>query len=324
MKFGIIGTGTITTKFIDAASYANCELSALFSRTEKGVAFAEKYKIGKSYSNFDEFVKADFQAVYIASPNYAHCQQAILLMQAGKHILCEKPVASNCAEFAKMLQVASENNVILLEASKHLFTPGFASIQAKLADLGEIRRVLFQFNQYSSRYDNFKDGIIENAFKLELSNGALLDIGVYCVQLLVALFGVPKNIQSSCIKLHNGIDGQGTILATYETLIAELSYSKITQAVTPSVIQGESKSLTIPAVSQLTEFSVHSANQAAQTVIADKHPNNMYYEIAEFIKIISNKDINIAKKYNNISMESLKIMDEVRKQQNIVFPADEK
>ncbi|MCL2016527.1 MAG: Gfo/Idh/MocA family oxidoreductase [Defluviitaleaceae bacterium] len=322
MKFGIIGTGNITTRFIDAANYADCELVALYSRTEEsGAPFAKNYNIAKVYTNFSEFAAADFTAVYIASPNYIHCEQAILLMQAGKHVLCEKPIASNAAEFAKMLQVAAASNVVLLEASKHLFTPGFTMIAEQLKNLGEIRRVLFQFNQYSSRYDSFKDGIIENAFKLELSNGALLDIGVYCVQLLVALFGVPKNIQSSCIKLHNGIDGQGLILATYDTMLAELSYSKITQAVTPSVIQGERQSLTIPAISQLTEFSLHSADQPPQKIIADTHKNNMYYEVAHFIKVIQDKS-QTCQKYNEISMQSLQIMDEVRKQQGVVFPAD--
>ena len=85
-----------------------------------------------------------------------------------------------------------------------------------LQKLGKIRRVTFQMCQYSSRYDKFKNGIIENAFRPELSNGSLMDIGVYCVHPMVKILGKPDRVMASCVKLHNGVDGMGTILASYD------------------------------------------------------------------------------------------------------------
>lgn len=91
-----------------------------------------------------------------------------------------------------MIQAAKENQVVFMEAMKSVHTPGFKAMKEHLPKLGTVRRATIQYCQYSSRYDKFKNGIIENAFKPELSNGAIMDIGVYCVHFLAALFGMPE------------------------------------------------------------------------------------------------------------------------------------
>ena len=87
------------------------------------------------------------EAVYVASPNYAHCAQSIAMMRAGKHVLCEKPMASNAREVEEMLACAREMGVVLLEAMKPIFEPSFAALRDALPALGTLRRASLSYCQ---------------------------------------------------------------------------------------------------------------------------------------------------------------------------------
>ena len=248
INFGVIGTNVITERFLEAGKDAEgfC-LRGVYSRSrEKAVDFARKHGADLAFDSLEDMASCkEIDAVYVASPNSLHASQSIQMLKGGKHVLCEKPIASNQREFEEMKKVALEKRRILLEAMRSVYSPGFQAIRENLHKLGKIRRVSFQYCQYSRRYDNFKKGIIENAFNPALSNGALMDIGVYCVHPLVSLFGKPEKVISSSLKLSNGIDGAGTILTEYPDFQGELLYSKITDSRVPSQIQGEEGSLVI-------------------------------------------------------------------------------
>ena len=248
INFGVIGTNVITERFLEAGKDAEgfC-LRGVYSRSrEKAVDFARKHGADLAFDSLEDMDSCkEIDAVYVASPNSLHASQSIQMLKGGKHVLCEKPIASNQREFEEMKKVALENRRVLLEAMRSVYSPGFQAIRENLHKLGKIRRVSFQYCQYSRRYDNFKKGIIENAFNPALSNGALMDIGVYCVHPLVSLFGKPEKVISSSLKLSNGIDGAGTILTEYPDFQGELLYSKITDSRVPSQIQGEEGSMVI-------------------------------------------------------------------------------
>ena len=112
IRFGIIGTNWITERFLDAAKdIEDFTLTAVYSRTEeKAKTFAGKYNATQTFTNIEEMVKSDvIDAVYIASPNSLHAEQAILSMNHGKHVICEKPLASNKKEVESMMQAAQKN-----------------------------------------------------------------------------------------------------------------------------------------------------------------------------------------------------------------------
>ena len=191
IRFAVIGTNTITDKFLQAASaLPDFKLCAVYSRTlARAQEYAQKNNVSLVFDSLEALADSDqIDAVYIASPNFCHAAQSILMMQHHKHVLCEKPIASNASEFQQMYDTAIKNQVILLEAMRSVFSPGFAAIRSLLPVLGTIRQVDFSFCKYSSRYDHFKEGIIENAFHPALSNAALMDIGVYCVHVWHAGF----------------------------------------------------------------------------------------------------------------------------------------
>lgn len=324
VRFGIIGTGKIADKFYQANRFGReFELTAVYSRSmDKAREFGFRKGNLAYYDDLEAFARSDaFDAVYIASPNCCHHDQAIAMMRAGKHVLCEKPMASNYEEAAEMFRVAQEEGVILLEAMRSIYTPGFLKMTEYMESLGTIRRATIQYCQYSSRYDNFKRGIIENAFKPELSNGALMDIGVYTVACMIRLFGAPKSVKAMGVKLSNGVDGEGTILMEYEDMIGEAIYSKITDSAMPSQIQGEDGSMLIKEIENVKDLRI-SRKKVDQSIHFEQSDNTLNHETNAFIKMI--KTGTGWEEGKAITLETMKVLDEARRQMDIVFPADQK
>ena len=136
IRFGVVGTGWITEEFIRAASLnRNFVLTAVYSRTKaRACEFARKYSVEQVFTNLDEMAKsAVIDAVYIASPNSCHAEQAILFMNHQKHVLCEKPIASNSEELLAMIAASRSNQVALMEALKTTFLPNFQAIRENLS-----------------------------------------------------------------------------------------------------------------------------------------------------------------------------------------------
>ena len=324
IRFGMIGTGKIAEKFWQANRYGkDFELTAVYSRTlERARQFGFQKGQLQYFDDLEAFANSDcIDAVYVASPNCCHYEQVMTLLKAGKHVLCEKPMASNLEQAQEMFAEAEKQNLILLEGMRSIYAPSFQKMIPYMETLGTIRRATLQYCQYSSRYDNYKRGIVENAFKPELSNGALMDIGVYVVSCMIRLFGAPKSIQASGVKLHNGVDGAGTILMEYPDMIGEAIYSKITDSAMPSQIQGEDASMLIQEIENVKDLRIVRKG-VVQSIHFEQSDNILNYETQEFIKMI--KTGMGWEKSKEITLETMKVLDEARKQLHIVFPADKK
>ena len=306
MKFATIGTSGITEEFLQAVkSVRGAKLVATYSRDlEKAKALAKSYGAKKAYDDVDELVAdEEVEAVYIASPIALHAMQAIKMMMHGKHVLCEKSLASNLAEAEAMFRAAEDNNVILMEAMRPIHDPGYALIKKNLKKLGRIRKIYLNFSEYSRRYNAFKEGEITSVFAREMSGGALMDVGVYCVESLIGLFGMPEKITSAMIPLKTGVDGAGKIIATYPGAIAEMDYSKITTSDNCCTIEGEYND------GRHEEFE------------REECENNMVYEIKDFINMVK-KGENM-EHYRAVSLNTMRMLDGVRMQNNMRFPADQ-
>ena len=324
IRFGMIGTGKIAEKFWQANRYGkDFELTAVYSRTlERARQFGFQKGQLQYFDDLEAFANSDcIDAVYVASPNCCHYEQVMTLLKAGKHVLCEKPMASNLEQAQEMFAEAEKQNLILLEGMRSIYAPSFQKMIPYMETLGTIRRATLQYCQYSSRYDNYKRGIVENAFKPELSNGALMDIGVYVVSCMIRLFGAPKSIKASGVKLHNGVDGAGTILMEYPDMIGEAIYSKITDSAMPSQIQGEGASMLIQEIENVKDLRIVRKG-VVQSIHFEQSDNILNYETQEFIKMI--KTGMGWEKSKEITLETMKVLDEARKQLHIVFPADKK
>lgn len=320
VTFAVIGTNFITERFLSAAR--QCEefqLGLVYSRSmERAVAFAQKWGAPKTCDSFEQlYVDKEIQAVYLASPNRLHASQAISLMRAGKHVLCEKPMATSSEELEQMLAVAKANGVVLLEAMRTAFAPSMEVIRQNSYKLGAIRRAVLSYCQYSTRYDKYKEGIIENAFDPTLCNGALMDIGVYCVHAMVILFGEPQKINASGYFLKNSIDAYGTVLAEYDGMSVQLLYSKVNNSFTQNEIQGEKGCLLFEPLSIPRQMKIRYNNGEEEILDVEFFEQDMYYELSHFIQCIENgQDY---EKWNNDSRTAMRVMDEVRRLIGIDF-----
>ncbi|MDN4072097.1 Gfo/Idh/MocA family protein [Fictibacillus terranigra] len=327
IRFGIIGTNWITDSFLKAAGdLEDFKLAAVYSRTEeKGREFADKYGVQTVFTDVEEMAKSEaVDAVYIASPNSFHSKQAIMLMNHGKHVLCEKPLASNAGEVKDMIAAAKENKVVMMEALKSTMLPGFKAIQESLPRIETIRRYVGNYCQYSSRYDAYKEGNILNAFKPEFSNGALMDLGTYCIYPLVVLFGKPLTVKASGIMLESGVDGEGSVLLTYESMEAVITYSKITDSFLPSEIQGEKGSIVIDRIHTPEKVEIRLRGGSTEEVSRTADHEPMYYEAKEFISLIQQGKLESDINSHSNSLTVMEIMDEIRSQIGVVYPNDSK
>ena len=181
--WGVAGCGNYTENaFLPTFQLLKkSRLAVVYSKSnERAKYIANKFGIPEYFSNYDSFLNNDFQALYIGSSNNDHYEQVIKAARAGKHILCEKPLALNSKQAEQMVKVCKENNVYLSVNYVHRFHP--LAVKAKeLIDkhmIGKIVSVSASFNADLPPGDNFR-------FKKSLSGGgALRDIGTHMVDLL--------------------------------------------------------------------------------------------------------------------------------------------
>ena len=334
IRFGVIGTNNISDWVIAGGRQdERFELVAVCSRAqERADEFAAKHNIPHTFTSLEEMAKSPLiDAVYIATPNYVHAEQSILCMNHGKHVLCEKPFASNAREVKQMIEAARRNQVTLMEAMISTLNPNFLIAKDKLKDLGTIRRYFASYCQYSSRYDKFKEGIILNAFKPELSNGAVMDIGIYTIYPMVALFGKPQKIEAQGIVLHTGADGQGAVNFQYDGMNATVLYSKIANSALPTEIEGEAGNLLLDKIHITKQVDFIPRQVTAQGKEQENHCQSIgvpldkseyYYEMAEFMNLIEQgKQESILNSWEN-SLTTIEIIDEIRRQLGVHYPAD--
>lgn len=183
IRFAVIGTNWITRQFVDAAhETGKYKLTAVYSRSlEQAQSFANDYLVEHLFTSLDAMAQSDaIDAVYIASPNSLHFPQTELFLRHKKHVICEKPLASNLAEVDAAIACARENQVVLFEAFKTACLPNFLLLQQSLPKVGNIRKAFINYCQYSSRYQRYLNGENPNTFNPAFSNGSIMDIGFYC------------------------------------------------------------------------------------------------------------------------------------------------
>ena len=232
IRWGIIGLGKIANKFAtDLASIEHVELVAVASRNiQNANNFAEKYNAKKAYSSYEELAKdTNVDAVYIATPHSFHKEHAILCLQNKKAVLCEKPFAMNLSEVTEMIQVAKENNVLLMEALWSFFLPHFTYVLdlVKSEKFGKLKSLEADFGFHTPYNTDSR------LFKKELGGGSLLDIGIYPIFAALATLGEPDAIDASATFFENGADASCDMVFQYKNAKATLKSTLLKE--TPSI-----------------------------------------------------------------------------------------
>lgn len=189
MRFGIVGCANIATGAVIPGILAS-EKGMVAAVASRGIAKAEetaaRFHIPQAYGSYEELLAdPDIDAVYIPLPNHLHREWTIRAAEAGKHVLCEKPLALNAEEAQEMVDACARNGVHLAEAFMYRHHPRYARIAEIIAsgEIGELRLIRGGFTFCSPT----NDGNVR--FKRELGGGSLYDVGCYPISAARLLFG---------------------------------------------------------------------------------------------------------------------------------------
>ncbi|MCO4467996.1 NAD-dependent oxidoreductase [Streptococcus infantarius subsp. infantarius] len=314
MKLAILGTGKIVEEVLPVLKEINgIELSAILSTPrsiEKAEKLAELYAISQASSDYDSILaNPDVDTVYVALPNHLHYDYAKKALLAGKHVICEKPFTLTLAEFEDLAKIAEQKNRILLEAITNQYLGNFASIKANLAKLGDIKIVECNYSQYSSRYDAFKRGEIAPAFDPAKGGGALRDLNIYNIHLVVGLFGKPERVQYLA-NMERGVDTSGILIMDYGNFKAACIGAKDCSADIKSTIQGNKGSIAVLGpTNSMPELSL-SLNGQSMTMINENTLNHrMHDEFVAFQAIIEQEDMTATKLALEHSRAVMEVLD---------------
>ncbi len=326
INFGTVGTGWITSSFIEAAQLSHeFTLTAVYSRNEENAKIlADTYGASMIFTDLEEMAISDvIEAVYIASPNSLHFEQAITFLKNKKHVICEKPIFSNTKELLAAYQAAEENGVYLFEAIRNLHTPNFKILKENLHLAGKVRSAILPYIQYSSRYDLFLQGEVPNIFNAKFSGGALVDLGVYPLYLAVGLFGAPKKSTYHPVVLHSGIDGSGTLVLEYDEFICTILCSKVSHSAIVCEIHGEMGTFVMEDAAPISQIEfVDSHSKESRLLSVAQEEKDMVYECREIAAILKTADQNRYEELKELSKIVLGITEKARKQNNIVFDSE--
>ncbi len=316
MKFAVIGAFWLSENFIKAIKMTSgAEYYAQYSRDiEKARDFAEKNGGAKCYDDLCAMSRdREIDAVYIASPNMTHYAYSKLFIEAGKHVLCEKPICINTDEFGELCALADKKGVIYAEAMMNYHLPQLQKIKEKLPEAGDVVSARLDFSQRSSKLERVKKGERVSTFDKESCGGALLDLGVYPIYLSVSLFGYPGKISAHARFYESGVDITDTVVLSYADFDAVLTFSKLAESAIRSEIICRDGTFKIGQCAQMrnTEF-VDILGNSYPLCDAMLPEECMSFELSDFISYIDKKgDYLEARK---TAREVISITCEIRRQ----------
>jgi predicted dehydrogenase len=213
-RWGIVGPGGIASRFAEDMPLATGgELGAVASRSmDRANAFADKFGIPSRYA--DPLALAadpDITVVYVATPHSRHAADTIRLLEAGKHVLCEKPFALNAGQVRRMIDAARANDRFLMEAMWSRFLPAYRTLVSTV-EAGTIGEPLLVESDFGFRVPVMPD---HRLFDPRLGGGALLDIGVYPLQLCSLVLGTPDEVVAGATVGSTGVDEQVAAILRY-------------------------------------------------------------------------------------------------------------
>ena len=328
MKVATIGTGFIVDWFLTAVQESSgISCVAMYSRKKDSAKpLADKYGIDKIYTDLDEMLQdEDINFVYVASPNSLHFKHSLKALQAGKHVICEKPFTSTVDEFDILVDTAKEHHLYLFEAIVTAHMPNYLNIRKQLPRLGTIRMVQCNFSQYSSRYDKFLAGETPNVFNPEFSGGALSDINIYNLHYVIGLFGKPTGIHYYANKHTNGIDTSGVAVLEYDGFQAVCVGCKDTRSECITQIQGEKGFITMRSeTSKCADYTIQIGKEKPEHPSIQQNDIALYYELQDFRDIFKIDDYERCLQLLAYSRTVKEVYEEARRDAGILFPADRK
>lgn len=321
IRWGILGPGKIACSFAAGLREAKgAKLVAIGSRDlNRARDFAREYGATSAYGSYEELAAdANVDAVYIGTPHSHHEAHSVLCLQAGKHVLCEKPLALSASQVERMIAAARENSVVLMEGMWTRFLPALNFVREQIAAgaIGEVRMIGADFG--------FRTDVDPESrlFNPDLGGGALLDLGVYPVSLAHMLCGAPVDIHSTANIGSTGVDEESAILLRHAGgQIAVLTCALRLNTAREANIYGTQGRITIgfPWWSA-TSVRLHKENCEEQLHEFSNRGLGYTYEAEAFMNIIRSEQMESKIIPLDESLAIMRTMDTIRAQWGLIYP----
>ena len=316
MRVGITGAGMTVPWFLEAAELIpEMEIGALFARKEeKRKELCEKYHIPAAYDSYEKLLADEsLDVLYLPLPNSLHYSFAKQALEAGKHVILEKPFTVTYAEAKELAELAERKGLLLFEAVTNQYNPNYEKVRELLPGLGDIKIVQLNYSQYSSRYDSFKQGIVAPVFDPEKAGGALLDLNVYNIHFVTGLFGEPQSVHYYP-NMERGVDTSGILILEYPSFKCSCIAAKDCGAPLSINIQGDKGCIFSHSnAGRFEEFSYQeNKKESVHYALVDTQRSVFYDELRAFTDYWVRDDRAEFQKRLEQSLIVMKVLDRAR------------
>ena len=323
IRFGIVGTGTIAHRFAEAIkNVANAELVGVASRTkENAEKFGDEFGIPVRFDSYEKMAESDvIDAAYIAVPHSGHIGCSCLMMNNGKHVICEKPMAVNSREAEEMFRCAEENDVLLMEAMWARLVPGTIEMLeiVKNGVLGEILGVEGKFC-----YTMDEDEMDHHVFKPENGGGSLLDVGVYGLNFASWYLGKDVVEIKAQSDFYNGVDSHTCALLKYKNGgIADISSAILLRKPNEGFVYGTKGYAYLRRFYAPQEIEIQLNDGKSRTIPVPYAGNGFEEQITHFADCVSKglKESPVITREQTLYIT--RQMDKIREMTGIRYPQD--
>ena len=319
--WGIIGPGRIARKFADALTAVDGGiLYAVASRDiKRSQAFSHNYKAEKSYGSYAEIVEdPDVDGVYVATPHRFHNENSLLCLNAGKPVLCEKPLTVNSAEADQLIRAASANKTFLMEAMWSRYIPILQQVRQWLDEgrIGEVKLLTSTFGYRSAR------DLEDRAFDPNLGGGALLDLGVYNISISQWLLGRdPISFAAQAFIGETLVDELTAVNLLYEGgVISQFSCTMISENVSDMFVYGTEGHIHIHRKFWNTTTATLVSGGQETTEERPYRKNGFEYQIEEAIACIRTGMLESPRMPHKQTLANMQLMDGIRAEIGLSYP----
>lgn len=319
-RIGIIGAGHIAEKMAwTLTQMSEAEPYAVASRSlEKAQAFAEKYGFCKAYGSYEEILDDPMvELVYVATPHSFHHAHVRMCLEKGKPVLCEKAFMLNKAQAEDVINLAREKNVFLAEAIWTRYEPARKILDDIIAS-GEIGTPTFLKASLSYPVEGK-----ERVRKAELGGGALLDLGVYCINFALMNMGSDiRRISSTCRKNEEGVDVQETFTFEYaDGRTAMLAASVLCADDRQGIISGEKGYIIADNINNPLRFDIYRRGaELVRSVEVPQQITGFEYQVRACVEAVRAGKIEPEAMPHSEILRVLEIMDGLRAEWGVTFP----
>ena len=327
MKLGIVGTGMIAQMVGPNLASWGVEATAVAgtpNTVEQINDLADRLGAAGRYTDYHDLI-ADpgVDTVYVAVPTFLHYAVSEAALLAGKDVVCEKPLASNYEEAARLAEVARREGRFLWEAVVTTRQPNFRLVRDELLPrIGTVKQAFVNYSQYSSRYDAFCAGEVLPAFDPAKAGGAIMDLGLYTLTYTIGLFGEPMAAKYLA-NIERGIDTSGVAILEYDGFRAVNLCSKDCGAPCVCQVQGTDGYIVSNSQPNLCGPVTLHLNDGTEEVYDRSLPVMWEGEFREFVRQQGAGDLDECYRQLDESLLVSRIQNTIRREAGVIFPADQ-